>query len=282
MTKRLPEEPGEPPRVLIAALTRILSPLVRLLLAHGVTFPALSRLLKTIYVAVAGRHFALEGRPQSDSRISLLTGVHRKDVRALRAVTPDPVSVPESISLGSQLVARWLSERPWVDRDGEPRVLPRRAARGPSFDALAASVSRQDVKPRALLDELLRLGVVEIQDDGHVRLRAEGFVPQQGFDEKAFYLGRNVAEHLTAAVSNLEGHERPFLERAVSYGGLSDKDVESLRELAERLGAQALREVNRKALAAQKRNAGKSGANGRMILGVYFHQGRDDDEGHGT
>ena len=120
---------GDPPAALMAALRRILAPLVRLLMAHGITHSAISRLLKTVYVDVAERDFALPGKPLSDSRISLLTGVHRKDVRALRGAPADLQAVPASVSLGSQLVARWLSEKPWVDRDGRPRELPRRAGR---------------------------------------------------------------------------------------------------------------------------------------------------------
>ena len=142
--------------------------------------------------------------------------------------------------------------------------------------ALVARQSHNRRRCARILSELERLGVVEMTAEGAVRLRTEGFVPEQGFEEKAWYLGRNVAEHLAAAAANLDGADPPFLERAVSYGGLRDGDVSRLRSLAERLGMEALTEVNRKALAAQRRSAGKPGADRRMTLGVYFHD-RDDD-----
>ena len=278
MSDATPIDPGEPPRALLAAIARVLRPLVRLMLAHGITFPALTRLLKSIYVEVAERDFALEGRPMSDSRVSLLTGVHRKDVRVLRGAPAVREPVPEAVSLGSQIVARWVGESRWQDRDGVPRVLPRRARRGPSFDALVASVSRQDVKARVVLDELVRLGVVELVDGDAVRLRTEAFVPARGFEEKAFYLGRNVADHLAACVHNLEGGEPPMIERAVSYRALGEADVEALRALAGDLAGDALKSVNRKAMARRKAAERRGDGTRRMIFGVYFYEDRADDD----
>ena len=72
------------PLSLISAVRFMLRPLVKLLLAHSITFPFMSNLLKSIYVEVATNDFRIEGKPQTDSRISLLSGVHRKDVKNLR------------------------------------------------------------------------------------------------------------------------------------------------------------------------------------------------------
>ncbi|MFT5447312.1 MAG: hypothetical protein ACI9DC_002487 [Gammaproteobacteria bacterium] len=270
-------ESAEPPRALIAALTRLLAPLVRLLLAHGVTYPALIRLLKSVYVDVADQHFAMDDRPQSDSRISLLTGVHRKDVRILRGQSKDPQGAPESVTLGSQLIARWVGERRYLDSDGRPRALPRRSLRGPSFDALAASVSRQDVKPRVVLDELLRLGLVEITDNDEVRLKVEAFVPQRGMEEKFYYFGRNLADHMAAGVSNLQAESPPFIERAVSYHNLRAADINTLRALVDERGMDTLKAVNRKAISLRKHSSGKTDAEQRMIFGVYFYSEAQGD-----
>ena len=76
--------PGEPPPALTGAVTRLLRPLLRVLIAQGITLPILIRLLKELYVEVAETSFSMPGRTQTDSRINLLTGVHRKDVRMLR------------------------------------------------------------------------------------------------------------------------------------------------------------------------------------------------------
>ena len=65
-------------------VARLLRPLVRLFVARGITFPALTNLLRELYVNVAEYDFALPGKEQTDSRVSLLTGIHRKEVRRLR------------------------------------------------------------------------------------------------------------------------------------------------------------------------------------------------------
>ena len=65
-------------------VARLLRPLVRLLIKSGVTFPALCDLLRELYVNVAEYDFALPDKSQTDSRVSLLTGIHRKEVRRLR------------------------------------------------------------------------------------------------------------------------------------------------------------------------------------------------------
>ena len=80
------QKPSSP---LISAVSYILHPLVKLLLTRSITYPYMSNLLKSIYVKVATEEFRLKGKPQTDSRISLLSGVHRKDVKNLRPERAD-------------------------------------------------------------------------------------------------------------------------------------------------------------------------------------------------
>ena len=71
-------------RVLLRACKRILRPLIKAMIAHGITLPAVLSVLKQVYVEVAVDSFRLDGKPITDSRVSMLTGVHRKDVRTVR------------------------------------------------------------------------------------------------------------------------------------------------------------------------------------------------------
>ena len=76
---------------------------------------------------------------------------------------------------------------------------------------------------------------------------------------------------------NLEGDAPAFLERAVSYHGLTRADVEQLRAMSEELANDALKAVNRKAMGRKKANRDGADADERMIFGVYFfHESRDD------
>jgi uncharacterized protein DUF6502 len=260
-----------PPASLLRALRQLLRPLVRLLVARGVTYTMLSDLLKAVYVDVAERDFGLDGQRPTDSRVSLLSGVHRKDVRRLRDAAPaNEDVVPESVALGAQLVAAWTTRREFVDSKGRPKPLPRLASQGArSFESLVAGVSK-DIRPRSVLDEWLRLGVVELDPKDRVVLRTAAFVPSRGFDELAFYLGHNVHDHIAAAAHNLLAEGEPFLERSVHYDALGAQSVAELAALARRAGMDALNAVNRKAIACEARDRDEPEPRRRMTFGVYF------------
>jgi hypothetical protein len=256
----------------VAALRRLLRPLIRLAIRYGLTYPSLAEMLKSIYVEVAQSDFQLEGKPQTDSRLSLLTGVHRKDVKRLRGEKAQRTrEVPKSISLGAQIAATWSSRREYLDDQGEPKPLPRASVdeSQPSFDSLVRLVSR-DIRSRVVLDEWLRLGVVSMDEQDEVRLNRAAFVPASGFEEKAFYLGQNLHDHSAAATRNLTGEETPFLERCVHYDGVRFDTVEALAKAAENWGMKALRAVNAKVLEGD--HTEPSGEPGwRMNFGVYFY-----------
>ena len=115
----------------------LLRPLVRAMIAQGVTAPALYRIIKRIYVDVAESDFRLDGERQTDSRISMLTGVHRRDVRAFRSSDNNPqAALGEKVTTIATVLGRWLADPGTRDADGRPRPIPRTAEAAPSFDAL--------------------------------------------------------------------------------------------------------------------------------------------------
>ncbi len=275
--------PGAVSRALLSAGARVLRPLVHLLIANQVTFPALAKMLKGLYVEVAREDFRLDDRPMSQSRVSILTGVHRKDVRSLWAEPSPSSAAPESVSLGSQVVILWMTDPRFTTADGKPRPLARskESTDAPGFDDLVTAVT-QDVWPRSILDEWLRLGVAEIDADGNVVLARDAYVPERGFDEKVFFLGRNVGDHLSAASANVLGRAEPFLEREVNYLQLTPTSVRELSSLAREIGSDALEQINRKGHELKKRDADDSSADQRIAFGVYFYSEQapsEDDEG---
>lgn len=271
-----------PPPMLIRAVRRLLRPLVRLLLSNGVGFTYFASLAKAVFVEVAARDFPGPGGEVSDSRVSLLSGVHRREVKRLRSEY-QPTEVPQAVSMGAQLVARWCATPLYLDAAGRPKPLPRLARIGgdESFEALVASVSK-DIRSRAVLDEWISLGVAFLDDEDRVCLADTAFVPAQGFDEKAFYLGKGIHDHLAAASHNLLGGQPPFLDRMAYYNALTPDSVEALRQLGRELAVHALQEFNRQALELQARDAKKNDARFRVTFGEYFYaeaeeRGRRDE-----
>jgi predicted DNA-binding antitoxin AbrB/MazE fold protein len=273
---------GAPSNTVIRAIRGVLKPLVRFMLAQGLTYTILIDLLKSIYVEVALSEFKLEKKRQTDSRISLLTGVHRKDVKRLSEMIEADAPPPENVTLGAQLVAKWIGQAPFVDKSGHPIPLARGKKEGgeKSFEALVSSVSK-DIRSRAVLDEWLRLGIVHIDSNDCVCLDTEAFIPKQGFEEKAYYFQHNLHDHIAASVNNMLDLGPPFVERSVHYDTLTKSSAAELVSLGEALGMQALQTVNRRALILEKKDANHPDANQRINFGIYFYYDKQENANPG-
>ncbi|RBP03078.1 hypothetical protein DFR50_1462 [Roseiarcus fermentans] len=256
-------------------IARLLRPLVRLFIRSGLTFPALCDLLRELYVNVAEYDFALAAKEQTDSRVSLLTGIHRKEVRRLRGAGAPVRLAPASVSRSSMILARWIAAPEFTDAAGAPRALRRAGdpGDGPTYEDLVESVTR-DVRPRAVLDEWLDRGMVAVDGDGRIRLEEAAFAPRSGDDRQLYYFGRNLHDHVAAAVANILAAEPPFFERAVHYEGVSREMAEAMLALSRRVAREALQTVNREAQAAYARDPGGTW---RWNFGLYLY--REEEEG---
>jgi len=147
-----------------------LKPMARQCINFRLDYRQVSEMLKTALVSVAESEFTIEGKSQTDSRISLLTGVHRKDVKRLLSQNHNE-SLTRQHGLISKLITAWLETPELVGKDGEPKPIPRHPHSGysTSFTELAGTLTR-DIHVRALWDECINSGVVSLMDDGLVHL----------------------------------------------------------------------------------------------------------------
>lgn len=261
------------PPLMTRVLARLLRPLVRALIAQGVTAPAFYRIVKQTYVDVADRDFRLDEKPPTDSRISILTGVHRRDVRTFR----DDSGAAERAAGGkvttiASVIGRWLSSAEATGPDGAPKPLPRAAKEGLSFEALVRGVSR-DIRPKTVLDELLRQGLAEYDEaSDQVRLGGGAVAGPADIDQKIHFFAENVGDHISAAVENMLADDSPFIERAVFYNRLTAASVDELEASARDLGMDALIALNRRAGALQAQDAEADTASQRFRFGVFFYR----------
>src|SRR4030066_1408156 len=106
---------------LVIALRRVLRPFIKLMLAKGITYPFLSEVLKDLFVEVAENEFRIGEKPSTDSHLSLLTGIHRKDIKRLRHGTHSNIEIiPQTVSLGARLVSLWTSDTRYLDENNKP------------------------------------------------------------------------------------------------------------------------------------------------------------------
>jgi hypothetical protein len=267
-----------PADALLDESAALLAPLVQLLVASGVTYPQFTAALKSSFLRAAHAELERNNKRVTDSAVSLLSGIHRKDVRAL---TSDGVLRAHSFdrmqSLPDEVFTRWTNDPNYIDVDGLPKVLPMRS-RTPdeaSFEQLAQSISR-DFHPRSILDELVRLGLADVQAET-VRLRSGIYVPLEDFAKTLGYVRTNLADHVAAAAVNLraaqEGTPGPFLEQSIYADELSAESVMELQRLARRIWESALRRMF--ALANERAQIDEQGPPGsqtmRMRFGTYFY-----------
>ena len=253
------------PEIMLPPLRRLLRPLVRLLVRCGVTFPAAADVLRAVYLEVAAAEL---GQNRTDSRVSLLTGVHRKEIRRQREVV-EPAT-PALVTRNGQLIATWLGAPGYTDAAGAPLPLPRSAADGPSFDRLVESVTR-DVRPRAVLDDWISQGIVTIGGEDLIHLSAAAFLPRQGQEEQLFYFARNVHDHLAAAAANvLSPAPAPFFDRSVHYDRLTPAAAAELERLARAAAQTVLLDINRQAMALAEVVVPEGSLSRRVNVGIYI------------
>ncbi len=169
------------------------------------------------------------------------------------------------------MINTWISARKWLDKNKQPLPLPRQSARKglKSFETLVESVSK-DVRPRALLDELLRSGLVEVRDD-IVHLKTSAFVPKDNFEDTLYYLERGVTSHLDAAVSNVAFNGQPaYFDRMVHYDTIEADKISQLVSSVDTEGMKLLKHINTQAKNSSNK---KSERPHSFTLGVYvFHE----------
>jgi hypothetical protein len=177
---------------LSAAVFRLPRPLVRILLRNGVSYSTFSDFVKWVYVDVAGKEFGIEGRKQCTSRVSVITGLSRKEVMRVRVLPrPDDRETTEKYNRAARVIAAWRRDRNFLDAEGRPAPLPM-AGQDASFSELVKRFSG-DVPVRATLDELIRVDAVKRLEDGGVCLLTRTYVNAHSDADKLHILGTDVA-----------------------------------------------------------------------------------------
>jgi hypothetical protein len=269
-----------PYKALATATLRLLRPLVRILLRHGVSYATFAELAKWVYVDVASEDFAIPGRKQSVSRVAVITGLTRKEVtRVQQLPRPDDSEETEQYNRAARVIGGWLRDPDF--RDGEvPAELPFEDAPN-SFSELVRRHSG-DVPARAILDDLLRVGAVERSGSGSVRLIARAYIPRGSEVDKLTIVGRDAAALVATMDHNLDPDRGPpRFQRTVAYDNLPDEALAPFRELSGEQ-AQALLERLNDWLAEQDRDTNpKARGTGRNRAGIgifYFEEPVSDED----
>lgn len=231
-------------RLLVAAI-QALRPIVRRLLMLGVPFGQLELRIRELFVDVAEKDMAASRDRQTDSRIALVTGINRKEVKRIRA-REGAMEPPRIFAMNhaTSLISRWMTGAKTTDKRGGPIPLPYRSGRGPSFMKLARAVTG-DLAPGVLLGELVRSGAVEMRD-GLVMLRRDAYVPRIRQTEALQILAEDPQELIETILKNVFARsDERLLQRKVYYDNLGRDALGRIRSDLRREGERFLLRVNR-------------------------------------
>lgn len=256
------------------ALAALLAPLAQAMVARGVTMGLANEALKKALLEAA---LNSETTDISDSKASLLTGIHRKDIKRLR-YEGSPAPSKRHVNVAALVLSYWATAPEYQRPDGTPRTLPRSGTEAsPGFDEMVKR-TRADMAPGTILHALIEQGTVEQTSDGNLRLLSHTLVPAAGTAEQVAAYQATLSAHLLAATQNLLGEPNTprHFDRAVRYSHLSDTSVEKLQRSAAEKAQALLEDINAEAQNLQKSDAASDaersdvGQKGKFVLGAYI------------
>lgn len=225
------------------------------------------------------REFSIPGKKQTISRISILSGLSRKEVQRVLGEEAETAEqdAQERYNRAARVIAGWVRDKQFTGATGDPLAL-RLAGDGTSFSQLVRRYSG-DVPARAVMDELLRVGAVERLEDDRVRLLSRAYIPRTSDLDKLDILGTDVADLITTIDHNLQrGAADPRFQRKVMYDNLPQESMSGFRALSAQQ-AQALLEKMDGWLSQHDRdvNASVKGT-GRVRAGIGIYYFEEDLE----
>jgi hypothetical protein len=266
---------------LLAATDRLLRPLVRILLRNGVPYGVFADIAKRVYVDVAGEESGIPGKKQTVSRISVITGLSRREVGRVKNLPSfQEMEADQRYNRAARVIGGWIRDERFLDSNKMPKDLPLEG-RGASFSELVRQFSG-NIPVRAILDELLRVGAAERLSDNKVRLLVRAYLPKTDKAGMLDILGTDVKDLISTIDHNLRMRsQESFFQRKVAYDNLPSEIIEELRRLSASRGQTWLEEMDRW-LAQHDRDMKPSvrgGGRVRAGIGIYYFEEELDKGG---
>jgi hypothetical protein len=233
---------------LLAAYRRFMRPLVRILIRHGISISEFNEVLKAVYAEVAENHFSLPGRKQSQSRVAILTGLTRKEVARLKASDfgRNRDEQKKEVHRVARVLDGWHQDPEFTGPYGLPLEVPFEAGVGISFTELVRRYSG-DMAPRAMLDELLRVGAARELDQGWIKALSRAYIPEQlapGALNRMSTVIENFINTLEINLHKESAGSGRFERTVLSDRGLSEEQMIEFDQVIRRRGQQLLEELD--------------------------------------
>jgi ribosomal protein S19E (S16A) len=219
-------------KVLVGAIRTMLKPIARFCLRNALRVQDLLECIKVALIEAAEDEMVSAGEEVNISRLSAMTGLHRRDViRIFRK--EDTKEAPQGTI--NKIVGQWLHDRRFISRSGDPRVLSIQG-QDAEFKRLVNIVSN-DLNPATVLFELERVGVVERTRNG-IKLVKKGYLLKGDLSQGIRLLSRDTSDLMTAVLQNVTQEEIiPNLHANTNYDKVRADAVPEIREWLHREGS---------------------------------------------
>lgn len=271
---------------LLAAYSKLLRPLIRILLRNGVTYAEFSEVAKTVFVTIAAQEFRVPGKKMSKARIAIVTGLTRKEVHRITDTDEEErFDLKTNLSRIGRVLSGWHTDPEFTGPYGLPLEI-RYDSDHPNDVTFVRLVQQYsgDMTPRAMLDELLRVGAVIETDQNWFKVLRREYVPQTLAPDFLERVGRGVHDFIHTVEENLqrgEGEKGRFERTVRPAGGLKVQDLPLFDAYVRNRCQALLEEIDNWLTKLEPPNARKGDKAIQTGVGIYHFVVRDDlDEVH--
>lgn len=220
--------------ITLKSLAIMLQPIVRFCFRHSIAVQEIVETLKSTLIKVAGQMLEEQGEKVNVSRLSVITGLHRRDViRLFKADTAQSREQP--VNLISRIIGQWEQDGRFSTKSGKPRVL---SYDGPEseFVQLVHLVS-SDLHPGTILFQLERLKLVT-RSKGGLQLLQGKFDVRLDLDRGYQTMAYDVNTLIDAVSENLSSYEEsPHLHARTEYDNVFIQDLPTIKQWVLKEGA---------------------------------------------
>ena len=208
------------------------------------TWREFSELSKSVFVSVASDEFGIRGRPTNVSRVSILTGISRKEVKKQRELLAEPtITISPKTTDATRLLSGWHQDPEYLDSAGLPLALAPSGG-NPSFRSLFESYGG-DTPEQTLLKELLNAGSIAKDPDGRLIVKRRYHMPVKMDAGRIRFFGTNLFDHGTTLCNNVAGEaEQRLFERFAVDDQVHPDAVDEFRAYLDERGQQFLEEID--------------------------------------
>jgi len=159
-------------------LSRVFRKVVRLVIG-SVSMPALTEIIKAIYVEEAEKKLIREGSKPTKSAIALMTGLDTRVVTTALSQNLDTMIQSQSVNPENNLIDMWAGDPFFQNpKTGKPAKLPI-SGRGRTFQGLVLKSIGRNITVKTVMDRLLAGGSIRVNHGAidTVELVSELYLP---------------------------------------------------------------------------------------------------------